>query len=62
MKQKKQAKVKLKFEVIDAEPMTEEQLDALADLFAEEIIHKMLNKNNKAQNTQIKGDKITHNE
>ena len=34
----------LKFEVVDVEPLNEAEMDRLADLFADEIIQKMLKK------------------
>jgi hypothetical protein len=37
----------LKFEVVDAEPLSEAEMDRLADLFADEIIQKMLNNKRK---------------
>lgn len=59
MKQKKQAKAELKFEVIYAEPMTEEQVDALTELFAKAIVQKMLSRKGNDQNSKTKENEIT---
>jgi hypothetical protein len=38
------SKIGIRIEVVDAEPLSEAEMDRLADLFADEIIEKMLKK------------------
>ena len=51
----------LKIEVVDAEPLSEAEMDRLADLFADEIIEKMLKKK-QSKNSSKLSDKSDTNE
>ena len=50
MARKNNSEKELKYEIILAEPLTEDELDSLALLFAKAIVRKMLHKGQEKQN------------
>ena len=61
MARRKKPENDLKIEVVDAEPLSEAEMDRLADLFADEIIEKMLKKK-QSKNSSKLSDKSDTNE